>query len=106
MVEITPEVKQKLNENFDITKLLDAIDQLDTARTYLNKQEKGTDNRDKIIHLCSMLHKVLNEGYELYEGEDLWELTNQVKKDIEKVKKNTDRILNTLNELSALAPNQ
>lgn len=100
--------KKKLDElqqNFDTTQILAAINTIDEIRYRICEPEHM---RDELLNLHSMAHTIINGDWTMNapKGLNIWEIAQDLEMEIGEFATKLDEITNMLCQLGELVPNQ
>jgi AraC-like DNA-binding protein len=100
--------KKKLNElqqNFDTTQILTAIDIIDEIRYRICEPEHM---RDELLNLHSMAHTIINGDWTMNapKGLSIWETAQDLEMEISEFATKLDKITDMLRQLGELVPNE
>ncbi len=106
MPKMTEKTIQKIYENYETSDLLTAVKLFDAMRSLTADQEdlRPPEIRKKLLKLHQILHKSVNEGFGLDDDKELWNLAYELEDEIFTILENTEKIHDTLEKLTALAP--
>lgn len=97
---------ERLREEFDTMQLLDAVSALDAIRRQVADRDdlRPPAVRDVLLELHRMAHKLINEGDELSDDEDLWALAFAIEDTIFPILESAEKIMDIVSDLTVLAP--
>jgi len=106
MARISEKTRQKLLDKFETMDILEAVEALDQIRHIMadGDEIKPPQVRDDLLNLHSILHKVVNEGHDMSEDEDIWKLASEIEDTLYPLLENAEKIVNVLQKLMDLDP--
>ena len=106
MRRLREEERIRLAENIDTMQILYAVDALDEIRALVADREnlRPPEIRDKLLALHQAAHRIINEGGQPGEGEDLNLLASDIEDEVYPILENAEKILEPLKKLIRFAP--
>jgi hypothetical protein len=103
---IDAEVLERLQNNFDTQRILDAVDAIDRIRYRICDAEAM---RQELLQLHGMAHELINEG-ENFAGssskEAIWEIAENIASEMLDFTADLEAAYKTLDEIGELAPDE
>jgi len=106
MYHLTDKIVRELNDHFDITRLLDAVKQIDQIRSILKENHQGQPPkiRDELLKLHGIVQKAMQESDHDVNLEELWNLAGNIEYFFDDLVGAANDIRSTVRDLLSFMP--